>query len=221
MPSPAPRALRHKAWACFGVLALMYLAFIVVPQGRAVDLALRATLRLSGNASARWVLSEALALLSIVGAIAALVVLTRSAYRRGWRDLTIVLGGPVISVALSELLKLCLPQTVGRHWQLWLPHGSFVSGHTAAATALALAVVYSWPELRPGTKLLVWAVPVCVGLATVVTGWHRPCDTVGGAALAFGVHYALRAAISSAAHGSAAHSGKGSAHRPARPRVEA
>jgi undecaprenyl-diphosphatase len=66
------------------------------------------------------------------------------------------------------------------------PTSSFPSGHTAAATALAvsLALVVTWNVRSTAIKVTVWSLAVLVGpavaIARVYRGMHHPTDVAMG-----------------------------------------
>ena len=58
---------------------------------------------------------------------------------------------------------------------------SFPSGHTTtAAAAMALMYVISPPRLRPVVGPFAWSFATLTGLATLISGWHRPSDIAAG-----------------------------------------
>lgn len=58
---------------------------------------------------------------------------------------------------------------------------SFPSGHTTtAAAAMALMYVISPPKLRPVVGPVAWSFATVTGLATLISGWHRPSDIAAG-----------------------------------------
>lgn len=62
---------------------------------------------------------------------------------------------------------------------------TFPSGHAAIATGLCLAVItVSAPRWRPVATGFGLAFSLVVACSTVIAGWHRPSDAVGGIALA-------------------------------------
>lgn len=61
---------------------------------------------------------------------------------------------------------------------------TFPSGHAAIATGLCLAVItVSAPRWRPAATGFGLAFSPVVACSTVIAGWHRPSDAVGGIAL--------------------------------------
>ncbi|MET7871289.1 phosphatase PAP2 family protein [Streptomyces cyaneofuscatus] len=67
---------------------------------------------------------------------------------------------------------------------------SFLSGHTAAAVTLTVAVLLSWP--RAGAACAVPA--VLVAIERVHSGAHYPSDVAAGAALGLTAAAVVRAA---------------------------
>lgn len=64
-------------------------------------------------------------------------------------------------------------------------HNSFPSGHTTAATAVVCAVLIALPRLARRWCVVPGAVYVAlVGGATMIAGWHRLSDVLGGVLLA-------------------------------------
>ena len=74
--------------------------------------------------------------------------------------------------------------------------GSFPSGHSTAAMALALGAVLASPRpSRPAAAVLGGLLAFGVGASTVALGWHFPSDVLGGYVLAAGWALVLVAAL--------------------------
>jgi membrane-associated phospholipid phosphatase len=124
-----------------------------------------------------------------------LVLLRRTAGRPAVRRRAVgVLAGAIGS---AELLKWLLPAIPATGARLVLPgHGSYPSGHTAAAVAIAL-LLHSTGASRAGPArpalgpVVAWT--VAVAATTVTAQWHRPAEALGGALLAAAWHRALPA----------------------------
>ncbi|WP_371501538.1 phosphatase PAP2 family protein [Kitasatospora sp. NBC_00374] len=112
------------------------------------------------------------------------------------RHRVLVLGGPVLALALGQLLRNGLMRAFARprppvaDWVAASPSGySYPSGH--AFTAAAAAGLLAWAVARGVRRA--WTVPVLtvlgvlavtVGLTRVYLGVHWPLDVVGGWLLA-------------------------------------
>ncbi|MET8529963.1 phosphatase PAP2 family protein [Micromonospora sp. NPDC005172] len=83
-------------------------------------------------------------------------------------------------------------------------HNSFPSGHVAVATALALAFLLVVPAAVRRWLVLPGAAGVSViGAATMIAGWHRFSDVLGGVLLSVAL-FCLAAAVLAARPGGAA-----------------
>lgn len=143
----------------------------------------------------------ALVLLEVVMPVAVaaglLLLLRRTAGRPDPRAVRVHAAGVLAgAVGSAELLKWLLPAVPPGAGTVALPgHGSFPSGHTATAVALALLLLAVRPPDRtPGRPAatgpaVAWS--VAVATTTLVAQWHRPADAVGGALLAAAWHRAL------------------------------
>lgn len=73
---------------------------------------------------------------------------------------------------------------------------SFPSGHATAAASLAVALLIVLPPLlRAPTVLLSALVVAMIGISTLVAGWHRMADAVGGVFVATAWGAGLAAAL--------------------------
>lgn len=195
VPSSTPvyRRRRPELWAALGCavsLALVCVVFVWTPPGQRVDGALLSRTQLGRGYVPGSALSEtANELLRLLGNpldwAAALVVLVLAglALRRVWAGVAgaaVVLGSVVAARVLKELITRPDLDVVGSS-----THNSFPSGHVAAVAGMVFAVLLVVPpRVRPWLVLPgVVGVMVVVG-ATMVAGWHRLSDGLGGVLIA-------------------------------------
>lgn len=161
--------------AAAGVLATWAL-FVLTGPGQAID-----DMAYRGSTIGRARLSEgAVSVLDVVSvgsmAVAVAVLVVLAALRR---SLLLALACVVLVAGANvttQLLKHVLLQrpALGLGDENTLP-----SGHTTAATTLAVALVLVVPPvLRGVTGLLAAGYAVATGVSTIVAGWHRPSDVV-------------------------------------------
>lgn len=184
------------ASACLLALGLTCAVFVRTPGGQAFDTAL---LPMSERGASyeqdTALLGPAKAVLAFFGDELVLGVLLLAAVllsRRLWTSVAAV-GVVLGSVAAARVLKeVVVRPDLGVQGSS--THNSFPSGHVAVATALLLAFVLLLPTVTRRLFLVpgVLAV-VLVAASTMITGWHRLSDLVGGALVA-GVLYCLAAA---------------------------
>jgi membrane-associated phospholipid phosphatase len=90
----------------------------------------------------------------------------------------------------TKLLKPLIASASGFHSATMVGAGSFPSGHSTAAMALACSVVIAAPaEIRPLAELTGGVFVLAVSWAEVVLGSHLPSDVIGGYLV--GVFWAL------------------------------
>lgn len=190
MTSPSRRA---TAWISAAGLVVLFALVRLVPSIGAADRSAFSG-RLDSGTALMVVERLALATISLVTLAVGLVVLTAYTARRQGVGPAVRVAVSVIGAALSaELLKRVLPfdPTPTLTGQV-TTSGSFPSGHSAIAAALALAVAAS---VNPRLARLWWGPLVAwvslVAAGTVAAGWHRPSDAVGGVLLAVVWHTAL------------------------------
>ncbi|HEX6340346.1 phosphatase PAP2 family protein [Umezawaea sp.] len=186
------------ATACLFALGLTCLVFVWTPGGQAFDGAL---LPLSERGASYQqdtpLLGPAKAVLAVFGDELVLGVVLLAAVllgRRAWTSVAavgVVLGSVAAARVLKEVVVRPELGVVGSS-----AHNSFPSGHVAVATALVLAFVLvlppavRWWALVPGVPVV-----VVVGASTMVTGWHRLSDLVGGVLVASALHCLAAAAL--------------------------
>lgn len=200
-------ASEHAVRARVAALAfiVVYVVARLVPLVSRVDEGLHGVHDGSGTA-AEWA-GALLGTMTPVSVIVIALLLCGLAWRR-WGLRAAVEAALTIAVgpALAELFKAVLPVVGHRSEAHWVIGSSFPSGHTAIVTALCLTLLVVAPSrsASPSSsplssvwgwllRLLAFALPVAVGVSTVVTGWHRPGDVVGGALVAIAVHHGVRA----------------------------
>jgi membrane-associated phospholipid phosphatase len=205
LPVPVHRtaaAHRHggrflaAAFACLLALGLTCVVFVRTAGGQSFDAALLPMSERGASYEQDTALLEpAKAVLAFFGDELVLGVLLLAAVllsRRLWTSVAavgVVLGSVVAARVLKEVVvrpDLGVPGSSA--------HNSFPSGHVAVATALLLAFALVLPPAARRWFLVPGVVAVVVVAAsTMITGWHRLSDLVGGALVA-GVLYCLAAA---------------------------
>lgn len=170
------------ALACAVGLAACYLGFVRTADGQALDGEGRPSVPGTAASSPSVLAHRVLDLFGsplVLGGLLAAVVLTGVLCRRFGAGL---LGAAVVggSVATARVLKLALARpNLGVAEST--THNSFPSGHVAAAAALALAFLFALPpRARWWFALPAAAAVAAVGIATILAGWHRPSDVIGG-----------------------------------------
>jgi membrane-associated phospholipid phosphatase len=71
----------------------------------------------------------------------------------------------------------------------WAHLESFPSGHMAITTALAVALAFAFPRLRP----VAWAYILAVAFTRIMFGAHFPLDTLAGITIGYGSALAIHA----------------------------
>ena len=186
------------AVACLFALGLTCAVFVWTPGGQSFDTAL---LPLSERGASyeqdTALLGPAKAVLAFLGDELLLGVVLLAAVllsRRLWTSVAavgVVLGSLGTARVLKEVVVRPDLEVVGSS-----THNSFPSGHVAVVTALVLAFLLvlppaaRWWVLVPGA-----AAVVVVGASTMITGWHRLSDVVGGALVAAVLHCLAAAAL--------------------------
>ncbi|WP_344314711.1 phosphatase PAP2 family protein [Fodinicola feengrottensis] len=187
-----PRRESSAGWLLVTALVLLVgfafaaLAFIWTTAGQEVDGVLLADAKGFG---AHGLADQATTLLSFVGNIRLLAVLfgvillVGALCRRPWAavaGICVVLA----SVAGATVLKTIITRPDFDVMDSTL-HNSFPSGHVAAAAALLFALMLALPGWARWLIALPGAVGVSVvAVATMVAGWHRFSDAIGGVLLA-------------------------------------
>jgi membrane-associated phospholipid phosphatase len=195
----APRARREKGspWAGpGGALALCLLCVLAgalvwalasyVPTVRVKDAALLQHVALHNHGAASWVANRLIHLLEPVLFIlwgVALVCLSLARERpRTALAVAVVMAFAPLS---AELLKPLLAHPHLPAGDINIGPASWPSGHSTAASALALsAVLVAPPRLRPLVSALAFGFSVAVGAALLIRGAHMPSDVLGGFLLA-------------------------------------
>ncbi|MDN5767045.1 MAG: phosphatase PAP2 family protein [Humibacillus sp.] len=196
-------ASEHAVRARAAALALLvaYIVVRLVPLVSRIDEGLRGVH--DGNGIAAGWAGALLGTMTPVSVVVIALLLCGLAWRRyGLRAsvesaLTIAVGP-----GLAELFKDVLP-VVGHHSEAhWVIGSSFPSGHTAIVTVLCLTLLVVAPSRSSSflsttwgrmLRLLAFALPVAIGVSTVIVGWHQPGDVVGGVLVALAVHHGVRA----------------------------
>jgi membrane-associated phospholipid phosphatase len=130
-----------------------------------------------------------------VFAVTLLAVCVIGLSRRVFRRTTVAVMLMGVAAALAQLLKTGLdrPDLAQR---IRYTDNSFPSGHVTVAAVCVFALLLVVPPLArwfvavPGA---VWA--GAVGISTLVVGWHRPSDVLGGVLLAAACYAAATAFV--------------------------
>ena len=186
---PATRRLARLAVASAVVVVLTHFLRIFTEWGQRWedDAFLEAQALSAGLQDVCDALLSALRIPTIAALVVAYLVI--AAYRRQ------VLTGLAIAFAFAgalvsaEVLAILIPRPdlaadltalIGNDGA-----NTFPSGHATIATALGLAfITVVAPRWRPWVAVIALAFTIAVACSTVIAGWHRPSDAVGGIALA-------------------------------------
>lgn len=126
---------------------------------------------------------ELLATIDVISLAIAIGLLMLIALLRH-REVLALLAGTVVvgSVLITEFLKhfaLERPNLLGPAEAVY--GNSFPSGHTTIAFSIGVAaILVAPPRLRRAVIAIALLYGVCIGIATIAAGWHRPSDVVGG-----------------------------------------
>ncbi|MGX7671568.1 phosphatase PAP2 family protein [Plantactinospora sp. DSM 117369] len=131
---------------------------------------------------------------AVLGLLLVAVLLLGVLRRRPWAGMAGVglVGAAVVAASVAKQVILRPDLGVATS----TTHNSFPSGHVAAAMALLLAVLLVLPApVRPWCAVP-GAVGVCtVAAATMIAGWHRFSDVLGGVLLAAALFCLAAAAL--------------------------
>ncbi|WP_165878093.1 phosphatase PAP2 family protein [Micromonospora sp. MW-13] len=196
-----PGLLVEAALGSLLALALSCVVFLWTPAGQWLDgLLLPRAERGGGYEQQGDLVGPAKTVLALFGSPVVLAVLLGSVLLVGLARRRLVAGvvgiGMVLgAVAVAGVAKTVLPRP---EFQIEssTTHNSFPSGHVTAATALLLAFML----VLPGWARRWLAVPGALGVsvvasATMIAGWHRFSDTLGGVLLAVSLFCLAAAAL--------------------------
>lgn len=182
--TPAPRAVRRLilvSAAAAVVAAALYVGTITTRTGQ-----LLGELMLGGRPASPIVVASAeqlLASLSRSSLVLGVAVVVGIALLQRRRFLAIAALATIAAANVTtQLLKLLVLDRADLLDGLFYPlPNSFPSGHATAASSIAVGLLLVLPPLlRAPTVVLSSIVVALVGIATLVAGWHRMADAVGG-----------------------------------------
>lgn len=138
--------------------------------------------RVSADPIARSAASATLANVSLTAAAAVALGLAALGFVRGGIGLAaalfvMVAGANLTTQALKEVLER--PNLLGR--AAYAVGNSFPSGHVTLVASLGFACILVAPRaMRTPVAIGVSLVVAAVGVSTIMSGWHRLADVVGG-----------------------------------------
>ncbi len=172
------------------IFVLAYVVFVLTPFGQLIDDELLEVFR--AEKLTRTALTSALHLINVVTiALAGVVIVAIGAarHRLGVGIVAVVAFG--VAVVAAQVFKLILPrpehqpeldEALGR-----VGIDTYPSGHSTIVTAGVIALLWAWGTVNRAVWLLGTAVVIVVVSTTVISGWHRPSDGIGGISLAIAV----------------------------------
>lgn len=178
--APSPMPLPRAGWAMVGFM-LLYTLAVGTAEGQQLD-----------EAAMQWTAATVAqdgwgdALLSAVSAGSVLLIgATVAVATTLIRGLRVAALGALSATAVllgAETLKIALTRP---DFSAQTLANSFPSGHVAAVTGLAVALLMAAPRGRWRRAALAVAAPAVAltGLATVAMEWHRPSDVLGSVLL--------------------------------------
>jgi membrane-associated phospholipid phosphatase len=175
------------AWLVF---VIAYVIFVLTPIGQLIDDELLETFR--AETLVRTTLTSALHLINVVTiAIAGIVIVSLAAIRHRFTIGVVAVVSFGVAIIAAEVFKLVLPrpahqpeldEALGR-----VGVDTYPSGHSTIITAGVIALLWAWGAANRAAWVLGAAVVIVVVSATVIAGWHRPSDGIGGISLAIAV----------------------------------
>jgi membrane-associated phospholipid phosphatase len=173
--------LAFAAVVAAAVAGLLYVLTVGTRAGQLVgELILGGRPASADTVTAAEQVLHALSVWSLV--IGTLVVITIALMQRR-RRLAAVAAGAIIGANLTtQVLKLLVLDRTDLLNGLFYPlPNSFPSGHATAAASLAVGLLLVLPPLLRAPSVILSAIVVAiVGISTLITGWHRMADAVGG-----------------------------------------
>jgi hypothetical protein len=181
---------------CVAAVVALYAIAVRTEEGQRLDeraLQTRSVVDDDAREVARNVL-ETISVSSLAAAGGALVFI---GWVRGRVFLAVSVGVAVLGANVTtEALKLRILERPDFLDGVSHPWNTFPSGHSTVAMSLAVGAVLVAPRRLRGTVALAGvAYATAVAGATVVTGWHRPSDTIGGGFVAVGWGAAVAAVL--------------------------
>ena len=179
-----------------GVFATFYVVFVLTPWGQQVDDELLEWFR--AESLTRTALTNALHLINVSTiAITGIVVILIGVIRRRLPIGFVAAFSFGMAIVIAEVFKLVLPRpehqpemdaALGR-----VGVDTYPSGHSTIITAGVIALLWAWGTARRSVWMLGAGIVLVVVSATVIAGWHRPSDGVGGVSIAVAVMSAAAA----------------------------
>jgi membrane-associated phospholipid phosphatase len=168
-------------------VAVRAIAYGVGPIGRLDARALHALMQLDHSwiRSSCWIIASSANTLPFVAIVVALLAagVATARYRQTIAAATFI----AVAMGTAEVLKVVLAEprfhaVLGTHQ---IGAAAYPSGHTTAATALALAtVLVATPRWRPLVAIGASAYAIWACLSILILGFHYSSDVVGGVLLA-------------------------------------
>ena len=213
MPAIAPRPVRADepvlrlvllTVCCVAAFVALYVIAVRTEEGQRLDE--RRSRRVPSSTANREVARNVLETVSVSSLAVAGGALVFIGLVHGRVFLAVSVGVAILGANVTtEALKLHIlerPYFGAGFGRLW---NTFPSGHSTVAMSLAVGAVLVAPAGSAApSRVAGVAYAAAVAGATVVTGWHRPSDTIGGGLVAVGwgatvavvlVATAVRAAI--------------------------
>lgn len=172
------------------VFVVAYAIFVLTPIGQLIDDEILEAFR--AEKLTRTALTSALHWINLVTILlAAMVMVLLGAVRHRFTIGIVATVSFAAAIVLAEAFKLVLPrpahqpeldEALGR-----VGVDTYPSGHSTIITAGVIALLWALGTTSRVAWLLGVAVVIVVVSATVVAGWHRPSDGIGGISLAVAV----------------------------------
>ncbi|MFN8620808.1 MAG: phosphatase PAP2 family protein [Chloroflexota bacterium] len=189
-PDPLVRRVRRsldRRWiGAIVIVVALYAISVLTPNGQLVS-----DLVLTGRpmedpdriAAAKDVLgSVSIASLLVAGLVIAGIALAR---RRPWMAVGVLVAIAGANVSTQVLKRMILPRPALSIDLGVGVHNSFPSGHVTVAAVLGIALlVVVAPRWRPVVAVAAGVFLLLIGTSTLVAGWHRAEDIMGGGAVA-------------------------------------